>query len=397
MKGKISISLLFIFCYSYTTISGSSQQSGHAHLTVADLGVPVPWAYDSFSEFSAVPEEEVFVFTAGSETEFGEDADLSTKGPFLSGDNFISDEKYEVGDSDWQLFPLVITAADDICVKLNHLIQSGKVPTYKIFYKYLNDMVHIMIDYDHKFDDDVVEFFNTIEHLGGGSTMNFIRGPMYHGQGRGGERNVKNAAINLGGPSKTTCDKRKGWYTTRSGILKDLSLAFITLAGENPSTVPPLVETKSVKVIGIAMENDGTALKPGIQFDERMKRNVGLKQLADLKFVKSNPSPTAEFLSEKVITEANVSFVTTLCNTISMPVAVSYQTKGDKMGEDMKELLMGQIKTLQLCKGCLERTPANELTVEFLEGLCRSSCEECLESKNICTACAENNQPSHSP
>ena len=87
----------------------------------------------------------------------------------------------------------------------------------------------------------------------------------------------------MGGPSKTTRDKRKGGYTTRSGVLKDLSLAFITLAGENPSSVPPLVET-SVKVIGIAMGNDGTALKPGIQFDERMKRNVGLKQLTDLKF-----------------------------------------------------------------------------------------------------------------
>lgn len=60
----------------------------------------MPWAYDSFSEFSAVPEEEVLVFTAGSETEFGEDVDLSTKGPFLSGDDFISDEEYEVGDSD---------------------------------------------------------------------------------------------------------------------------------------------------------------------------------------------------------------------------------------------------------------------------------------------------------
>ena len=121
------------------------------------------------------------------------------------------------------------------------------------------------------------------------------------------------------------------------------------------------------------MENDGTALKPGIQFDGRMKQDVGLKQFADLKVVKSNPSATAEFLREKVITEVNVSYITTLCNTISMPVAVSYQTKGGKMGEDMKELPLEQIKTLQLCKGCLEQTLANELTVEFPEGLCRSS------------------------
>lgn len=140
------------------------------------------------------------------------------RNPSLSGDDFISDEEYEVGDSDWQLFPLVITAADDVCVKLNHLIHSGKVPRDKIFYKYLNDMVHIMIDYDHKFDDDVVEFFNTIEHLAGGSTVNFIRGPMYHRQGRGGERNVENAAINLGGGGHQKQHATKG----KGGILQEV-------------------------------------------------------------------------------------------------------------------------------------------------------------------------------
>ena len=356
----------------------------------------MPHAYDSFSECSIVTEEELMAPTAESETDFADD-ELSSKEFSVINDDFMSDEEYEVSDGDWKIFPLVMTAADNVCVKLNELIQSGKVPRDKIFYKYLNDMVHIMINYDHKFDEDVVEFFNTIEYLGGGSTLNFIRGPMYHGQGRGGQRNVENAAFNLGGPSKTTRDKRKGGYSTKSGVLKDLHLAFITLASEITSKVSPLVETKSVKVIGIAMENDGTAIKPGIQFDERMKRNVGLKQYVDLKFVKENPSPTAEFLRENVITEVNVSFITSLCNTISMPVAVSYHTKGGKTGEDMKELLLGQIQTLQLCKGCLERTPANELTVNFSEGVCCSSCEECLKNKEICTTCAEKNQPSHAP
>ena len=79
-------------------------------------------------------------------------------------------------------------------------------------------MVHIMIDYDHKFDDDVVEFFNTIEHLGGGCTVNFIRGPMYHGQSRGGKRNVENAAINLGGGEHQKQRATKG----KQGILQEV-------------------------------------------------------------------------------------------------------------------------------------------------------------------------------
>ena len=67
MKGKYQYHF-YLFFYSCTTFSGSSQQSGYAHLTDADLGVPAPLAYDSFSEFSAVTEDEVLVFTAGSET-----------------------------------------------------------------------------------------------------------------------------------------------------------------------------------------------------------------------------------------------------------------------------------------------------------------------------------------
>ena len=84
----------------------------------------------------------------------------------LATDASISDDAEEVvaeeeDDSDWKMFPLTITAADDVCIKLNDLIQSCKIPKDKILYKYLKDTVYIMINYDHEYDPDV-EFFNTI-------------------------------------------------------------------------------------------------------------------------------------------------------------------------------------------------------------------------------------------
>lgn len=90
---------------------------------MADLGDP--HTYDSFSESS----------TTESETDFKEDVDLSLNEPFLINNEFMSEGEDEVNDRDWKIFPLVITAADDVCVKLNQLIQSGKVPRDKIFYK----------------------------------------------------------------------------------------------------------------------------------------------------------------------------------------------------------------------------------------------------------------------
>ncbi|KAJ7386116.1 hypothetical protein OS493_012460 [Desmophyllum pertusum] len=310
----------------------------------------------------------------------------------------ICDDELKLDVSDSEDFGRLsgCEAADDVCVKLNELIQTCKIPKDKIMYKYLKDTVHIMINYDHKYDPDVVEFFNTIEYLGGGSTVNFLRGPMFHGQGRGGIRNAEDAACNLGGPSKRTQDKKRGGYTTKSGVLKDLHLAFITLANENTSNVPPFIETESVKVIGVAMENDGTPLKPGIQFDDRMKTNVGLKQEVDIKFVRDNPN--LRILRGNIITEANVSFITSLCNNLSMPIAVYYLTKSGKTGEDMKDFFLEQVKILQVCKACLERIPSDNHTVQLPpEDLCCSVCEECLQNGKVCDTCAERKQPSHIP
>ncbi|CAB3982119.1 Hypothetical predicted protein [Paramuricea clavata] len=98
--------------------------------------------------------------------------------------------------------------------------------------------------------DDVVEFFNTIKFLGGEKTVNFIRGPMWSGCGSGGVFNPEGAKPNLGGPGRTTRLKHSSGYTTS-------------------------IDTPIVKVIAAAMENDGTALKPSTQFDEKQQGNPG--------------------------------------------------------------------------------------------------------------------------
>ena len=40
----------------------------------------------------------------------------------------------------------------------------------------------------------------------------------------------------------------------------------------------PLIEKTIIKAFGVAMENDDTALKPAIQYDEKQQINVGLKK-----------------------------------------------------------------------------------------------------------------------
>jgi len=98
-----------------------------------------------------------------------------------------------------------------------------------------------------------------------------------------------------------------------------------------------------------------------------------------------------------VITEANVSFLTTLCDTVSMPVAVKYLTKTGKSGQDMLNMFAKQIDVLQSCKACLEKTRFVKLISQCNKAICNKKCETCWERKQVCDECSKNGQVSYSP
>lgn len=115
--------------------------------------------------------------------------------------------------------------------------------------------------------------------------MNFIRGPMNLGDGRHSHINKElDKKMNLGGPSESLIQKSQAGYTPDSGVIKPLSLAHVELLKN--SGAKPLIETPNVIAIPCALANDGTALKPAIEFDARIKENVGLTFPVDLDYVK---------------------------------------------------------------------------------------------------------------
>ena len=86
----------------------------------------------------------------------------------------------------------------------------------------------------------------------------------------------------------------------------------------------------------------GTALKPAIEFDSRLKVNVGLTTPVDPRYVLKTTSPSPYFLKENIVTEALVSFLTSLVNFGSLPVAVDYTPQAGKTGPHMAELFQDQ-------------------------------------------------------
>ena len=54
-------------------------------------------------------------------------------------------------------------------------MEKGVIETSGILYKHINDAAEISFNRFHKYNDDVLEFFNATAYLGGRSTVNFVR------------------------------------------------------------------------------------------------------------------------------------------------------------------------------------------------------------------------------
>ena len=183
-----------------------------------------------------------------------------------------SDESTQLPDS----VTYSLRIPDPLCMKLDDLISRGLLSSDGILYKHVHDVVECIYNPLHKYHPDVVEFFNTVQHLGGQATVNFLRGPMFTGSGSGiKKRNAADCRMNFGGPCTKTRRKKQSGYTTKSGIIKELSLAHYKLAScKNEDSY--LLSNALVQVTPCVPSNDGNPLKPAIEFDSQFKRNVDL-------------------------------------------------------------------------------------------------------------------------
>ena len=263
----------------------------------------------------------------------------------------------------------------------------------------MNDVVNFFYEKNHVYDPEVVEFFSSILYLGGRSTFNFVRGPMLYGQRASsdtGSKNMKSLKMNLGGPSISTCLKQGTEFTTKSGVLKDLCLIQFKLMNGEENEVVPIVNNEIVTVYPCCYSNDGTALKPAVEYDLLSKTNDGLTTPVDYKFVKANTPPDPELLKDLIITEAVVGSVTTLDNRTSLPVLVEYVPKAGKTGENLTEQINRHIKVLQMCESCVNKTKADDLILKDFS-LCKSYCKNCYEAGVLCPKCLEDGQTSIYP
>ena len=102
-------------------------------------------------------------------------------------------------DGKWRLLGCHIDQTDSVAIKLDQLLQEGKISKDQILYKYL------LYEDPHTYITDVAAFFLTIMYLGGKSTFNFFCGPKCYCQGimLPGKRDFSKVFMNIRCPSKS--------------------------------------------------------------------------------------------------------------------------------------------------------------------------------------------------
>ena len=176
-------------------------------------------------------------------------------------------------------------------------------------------------------------------------------------------------------PSKSTRNKEKAGYTTKNGIIKSLLVSYLLIAQLEESGVVLLIDQPDLCIIPVSLATDRMSIKPGLQFDTRLKNLVGLLFPVDLDYVKANPSPEPVTLKSSFVTEVNCEIVTLLDNNLSLPVGIKYTGKRVS-GEDTAECIQKRVTQLQICLRCLMQSTPTDMNVIGSSGECCSShCE----------------------
>jgi len=269
-------------------------------------------------------------------------------------------------------------------VALQRELQSGKLTEEHIFYKVIKNALEFAQksgDARQQFsrDKDVILFSETLGFHGHEKIMNLLRGPGFKGQKKGGTYEFRWSDWNLPFvPSKKTRGKDKAGYTTKDGIIKSLLVSYLLIAKLEESGVIPLIEQPHLRIIPVILATDGMSIKPGLQFDTRLKTLVGLLFPVNLDYVKTNPSPHPATLKASFVTKVNCEIITSLDNNLSLPVGIQHTGKRVS-GEDMAERIQKLCTRLQICLRCLMHSTPTDMNVIVGSGECCSSrCEGML-------------------
>lgn len=196
---------------------------------------------------------------------------------------------------------------------------------------------------------EIINFVNSVESLGGGATCNLLRGPgdIQTAESAGANYWEK---INIPLPSKRTRQRHKPKLITNSGVMTENLRSFQAMA----STSTEFINTQSLQITPVCISRDAMAIKPTGDLDSLTNTLVGLTEPVDIQYIKDNPYPDPQTLREKIYTEAGAIIATTLDNHCGLLVANDFLTSKTS-GDDVMKAVTDACESLQCCEECLRQ------------------------------------------
>ena len=288
---------------------------------------------------------------------------------------------------------------DSVCEKLQEFIACGFLPRSHIFYKLIRNAVDFVSSVansykDFEWDETILEFVDSLEYYGHQATVNMLQGQEFHGKTKGDARLTAFdwKTWNWPLPGKTTRQiKNKGRYCTKSGIYWNLHESFLLIVSSNLKDITPFIddETSHLMVFAATNQEDGMALKPGLQVDSHQGRAVGCTFPIDILYIKNNPEIDKDTLKEGLVKEAHcLQCLQTLDGKFAFPVSIEY-LRSSVTGEEQLISSTSNMQNLPCCLNCL-KTSKMQFQGAVMTGLgqCNASCDKCLQEKDVCNECA---------
>ncbi|CAC5380008.1 unnamed protein product [Mytilus coruscus] len=102
-------------------------------------------------------------------------------------------------------------------------------------------------------------------------------------------------------------------------------------------------------------------------------------------------------LRSTIIAEPKVSYTALIDNTVSIPIAVYYKPKAEKLGTKMKQQILKVVTIVQTCLGCLQSPTLSGDGQIVRESNGKSECGQCIELGVVCTECTDIGHQSAKP
>ena len=236
-----------------------------------------------------------------------------------------------------------------------------------------------------QWDNEVLQFVESLEYHGGRKVVNLLRGPGHDGEGQSSAVSGFDwTKWNWPLPGKTTRDKMCSVYSTENGVYAPLLQSFLQLSCEPGCNILTLYEDSTVKIVPVALAKDAMQLKPGLLYDSRQAKLIGSTLNLDYNFIKQG-EPDKDTLKNSIVQEAEVMCLTNLDAKFSMPVGVNHLTKG-LTASDTLDMIKSETQEINACLDHLQHNKTDGINVPTN---CSSYCKNCIESGIVCAECSE--------